>query len=182
MGLLQLHSIILPLRIFFILQKFLLCSLCHFYIWQVSPQLGCNYTCQIWAWYSVGNRCFDNDENRTNNGREEIVLVVPTLNQCWCTISLYIVKMKGTFAAKYYMCHEKLHVSLIKRIRMKLQMMTSERGNDFRISGPLRGVPLTKSQWFCALMFSLPLAWTSCWQNSRVFGVLKHCHVHVTSL
>ena len=45
-----------------ILQNYLLCSLNHFHIWQVSPQLGCGDTCQIWTWYSISNPCFDNRE------------------------------------------------------------------------------------------------------------------------
>ena len=32
------------------------------YIWQVSPQLSCGDTCQIWMWYSISNHRFNNSE------------------------------------------------------------------------------------------------------------------------
>ena len=28
----------------------------HVYVWQVSPQLSCGDTCQIWMWFKVSNR------------------------------------------------------------------------------------------------------------------------------
>ena len=30
----------------------------HVYIWQVSPQLSCGDTCQIWMWFEESNMCF----------------------------------------------------------------------------------------------------------------------------
>ena len=45
--------------------------------WQVSSQLSCNNTCQIWTWYSTDKR-FDDFENWENNGTDEMVLVTPT--------------------------------------------------------------------------------------------------------
>ena len=30
----------------------------HVYIWQVSPQLSCGDTCQIWKWFKESNRYF----------------------------------------------------------------------------------------------------------------------------
>ena len=30
----------------------------HVYIWQVSPQLSCGDTCQIWMWFRESNRYF----------------------------------------------------------------------------------------------------------------------------
>ena len=27
----------------------------HIYIWQVSPQLSCGNTCQIWTWYTIAS-------------------------------------------------------------------------------------------------------------------------------
>ena len=35
----------------------------HVYIWQVSPQLSCGDTCQIWMWFRESNRCFCKIEN-----------------------------------------------------------------------------------------------------------------------
>ena len=31
--------------------KYMLAIGCHFHIWQVSPQLSCGDTCQIWIWF-----------------------------------------------------------------------------------------------------------------------------------
>ena len=30
----------------------------HVYIWQVSPQLSCGDTCQIWMWFKESNSYF----------------------------------------------------------------------------------------------------------------------------
>ena len=46
-GLLKLRSLISPQAKFSILQKYLLDSLNHIHIWQVSPQLSCGDTYQI---------------------------------------------------------------------------------------------------------------------------------------
>ena len=35
----------------------------HVYIWQVSPQLSCGDTCQIWMWFKESNRYFCKIEN-----------------------------------------------------------------------------------------------------------------------
>ena len=35
----------------------------HVYIWQVSPQLSCGDTCQIWMWFEESNRYFCKIEN-----------------------------------------------------------------------------------------------------------------------
>ena len=35
----------------------------HVHIWQVSPQLGCGDTCQIWMWYKEFDRHFCEIEN-----------------------------------------------------------------------------------------------------------------------
>ena len=35
----------------------------HVYIWQVSPQLSCGDTCQIWMWFRESNRYFCKIEN-----------------------------------------------------------------------------------------------------------------------
>ena len=38
----------------------------HVYIWQVSPQLSCGDTCQIWKWFKESNRYFCKIENFAN--------------------------------------------------------------------------------------------------------------------
>ena len=62
-GLLKLRSLISPWAKYSISQKCPLGSLNHIHIWQVSPQLGCGDTWQIWTWYSIHNVCFDIVEN-----------------------------------------------------------------------------------------------------------------------
>ena len=53
----------IKVKIFFVyrgyillLQKYLLDSLNHIHIWQMSQQLSCGDTCQIWMWYSMGKK------------------------------------------------------------------------------------------------------------------------------
>ena len=65
-GLLKLRSLIAPLAKFSILLKYLSDYLHQIHIWQVSPQLSCGDTCQIWTWYSIGNQCCDNGEKSGN--------------------------------------------------------------------------------------------------------------------
>ena len=55
-------------EIFFLAKYTLSYSLNHIYIWQVSLQLSCSDTCQIWMWYSVDKPCFDNSEKKEYNG------------------------------------------------------------------------------------------------------------------
>ena len=38
----------------------------HVYIWQVSPQLSCGDTCQIWKWFNECNKYFWKIENFAN--------------------------------------------------------------------------------------------------------------------
>ena len=68
-------------------------------------------------------------------------------------------------------------------------IMTSWRGYDFRITGPLGNPPVTEgfpSQRANHAGFYLFAFWsltrTSCWNNSRVAGDLRRLDVHVTSL
>ena len=44
-------------------QKHALAIEYHIYIWQVSPQLSCGDTCQIWMWSKESNRYFCKIEN-----------------------------------------------------------------------------------------------------------------------
>ena len=77
-GLPKLCLFIFLLGIFLILQNCFLNSLNHIHIWQVSLQLSCSDTCQIWMWYSIGNKCFEEILKNLKNGMEEIGLVTPT--------------------------------------------------------------------------------------------------------
>ena len=61
-GLLKLRSFISPLREILILQKYRLDTFNHVHICQVSPQLSCSDTCQIWTSYHSGNHCFHHSE------------------------------------------------------------------------------------------------------------------------
>ena len=75
LGLLKLHSLISRWGLFY--SVCLLGSSNHFHIWRVSPQLSCGDTYQIWTWYSISNKCFDNGENCEINGTGEICLITP---------------------------------------------------------------------------------------------------------
>ena len=59
-GLLELRSLISPQAKFSILQIYLLGSLNHIHIRQVSPQPSCDDTCQISTCCSISSGCFDN--------------------------------------------------------------------------------------------------------------------------
>ena len=61
-GVTKLRSLISPLAKFSILSKYLLDYLHHIHIWQVSPQLSCGNTCQIWTWYTIANMYFGDAE------------------------------------------------------------------------------------------------------------------------
>ena len=61
-GLLKLRSLISPQANFSILPKYLLDYLHHMHIWQVSPQLSCGNTWQIWTWYTISNMYFGDAE------------------------------------------------------------------------------------------------------------------------
>ena len=50
-----LHSVIFQ---FFIIVKHTLAVKYRIYIWQVSPQLSCGDTCQIWMWFEESNMYF----------------------------------------------------------------------------------------------------------------------------
>ena len=51
------HSLII-LFLFTKLMKYSLPVTYHIHIWQVSPQLSCGGTCQIWMWLKGFNGCF----------------------------------------------------------------------------------------------------------------------------
>ena len=50
----------------------------HVYIWQVSPQLSCNDTCQIWMWFRESNRYLCKIENFAYGKIANGALVTPT--------------------------------------------------------------------------------------------------------
>ena len=61
-------------------------------------------------------------------------------------------------------------------------MMTSSKGNIFRVTGPLWGEStghrFPKGQWRGALMFSLICAWTNGWAINRDTGDLRRHRAH----
>ena len=62
-GLLKLRSLISPLQKISIYHNSRSHTLHHVHIWQVSPQLSCGDTCQIWTSYFIVNVYFDSAEN-----------------------------------------------------------------------------------------------------------------------
>ena len=77
-GLLKLHSLITLLWKNCILLKYKLDSSNRDYICQVSLQLSCSDTCQIWSRYSVGKQCLLLMKNGKINRTEEMGFVAPT--------------------------------------------------------------------------------------------------------
>ena len=78
-GLLKFCSWIILFQEISIYQNSRLDTLNHNHIWQVSPQLSCGDTCQIWVWYFIDNVCFESAENLGKKKQtEEIGLANPT--------------------------------------------------------------------------------------------------------
>ena len=59
---LKLRLLISPYGKFSIWQKYLLKSLNHIHSWQMSLQLSCRDTCQLWRWYLIGSQYLDDTE------------------------------------------------------------------------------------------------------------------------
>ena len=111
---------------------------------------------------------------------------------------------------RYILCHLSIssvvHVLLLPllccvkhRVILECTMMTSSKGNIFRVTGRSCGeftghrwiprtkasdaeldrwIPRTKGQWRGALMFSLICAWINSWVNNREAGDLRRHHTH----
>ena len=80
----------------------------HVYIWQVSPQLSCGDTCQIWMWFRESNRYFCKIENFAYGEISERSLVTPTPeHQCWLLVNvvlsfkLFLTKIWNNFCLKH---------------------------------------------------------------------------------
>ena len=63
------------------------------YIWQVSPQLSCGDTCQIWMWFRESNRYFCKIENLLTEKLANGALVTPTpgrtySGKCWAQMGM----------------------------------------------------------------------------------------------
>ena len=62
----------------------------HVYIWQVSPQLSCGDTCQIWMWFRESNRYFCKIENFAYGEISERNFSNPhpsTWVRMWCSLN-----------------------------------------------------------------------------------------------
>ena len=99
----------------------------HVDIFQVSPQLGCDDTWQIWTWYHTGNPCFDHSKNWENDGTEILGLVTPTPGH----------KSDG-YGVSNYLDFERL----LKR----LSKLTTTKPK-YRINDPLWGESVTSERW-----------------------------------
>ena len=105
----------------------------HVYIWQVSPQLSCGDTCQIWMWFMESNSYFCKIENFAYGEISERSFSNPHPSAGKVTL-----KSLGNIGQ---------HMAALKR-----NMMTSSNENIFRVTGPLYGeftghrwIPLTKA-------------------------------------
>ena len=102
-ALLTLQYSISPFWIILILQK--LVPLNDIDIRQVSLQLNCCNTCQLWNWYSTGDQCFAycEMENEMENGKEWRELVQNPKSMsimqifCWLFSRLLTLKELGHF-------------------------------------------------------------------------------------
>ena len=72
----KLQMLISPLGIYLVLQNYILHPLNHIHIWQVSSQLDCRGTYQIWNFieYTVFRKCTGNEQ------MDKTGLVIPTVN------------------------------------------------------------------------------------------------------
>ena len=77
-------------------KKYLLGLLYHIHIWQVSPQLSCDDTCQIWVWYVTGHPCFVNYELWKKNSEQQKLVPVPPTQDPVQHIPIYYCIAYGT--------------------------------------------------------------------------------------
>ena len=69
----------------------------HVYIWQVSPQLSCGDTCQMWMWFKESNRYFCkiknlgseeiNERNFSNPHPGQIIILIVTTQLIFTSIT-----------------------------------------------------------------------------------------------
>ena len=173
-GLLKFCSWIILFQEISIYQNSRLDTLNHNHIWQVSPQLSCGDTCQIWVWYFIDNVCFESAENlgkKKTNGGNWLSKSHPWCHH-WCVwirkiqwelcIFRALLGLTGRSISVYHIWALVLvcvrHHSLVSSSHklFPTSMMTSSNGNIFRVTGPLCGeftghwwIPLTKpSMWY----------------------------------
>ena len=88
----------------------------HVYIWQVSPQLSCDDTCQIWKWFKESNRYFWKIENFAYGEINErnfsnphpragvkyvFVFANTNTNKAYLYLYLYLIKFQTTYLYLY---------------------------------------------------------------------------------
>ena len=98
----------------------------HVYIWQVSPQLSCGDTCQIWMWFKESNRYFCKIEIFVYGEISERSFSNPRPRSEWC---ICVKKFKnGTlnrhcfiscFVAEQTRTHYLSQYSLVKPRKLK---------------------------------------------------------------
>ena len=72
----------------------------HVYIWQVSPQLSCGDTCQIWMWSKESNRYFCKIENFAYGEISERSFSNPTPGPLFMKKTLFCGKRKHHYKPK----------------------------------------------------------------------------------
>ena len=142
----------------------------HVYIWQVSPQLSCGDTCQIWMWFMESNSYFCKIENFAYGEISERSFSNPHPSAGKVTL-----KSLGNIGQ---------HMAALKR-----NMMTSSNDDLFSAllvlcmgNSPVTGGFPSQRPVIRDLMFSLICAWTSDSVNNWDAGDLIRHRAHYASL
>ena len=87
----------------------------HVYIWQVSPQLSCGDTCQIWMWFRESKRCFCKIENFAYGEISERSFSNPHPRTLGNKFSKILIKIQNWSVTKMWLKMKKKMVSILFR-------------------------------------------------------------------
>ena len=145
----------------------------HVYIWQVSPQLSCGDTCQIWMWFRESNRYFCKIENFAYGEISERSFSTPTPG-------LHPVADDSNILSRQH----------VLQYYRPYPMMTSWHGNSFYITGLLWGESISNDEFplqrdseaeiniFFVVRLNKLLkkraGWTLIWKAMRLMGYHRY--------
>ena len=121
----------------------------HVYIWQVSPQLSCGDTCQIWMWFRESSRCFCKIENFAYGEISERSFSNPhpcitfVRQSHWWTVGSY---HKRLAMPRSFPCHD----AIITYFQL---MTTSKESSQLRVCLQITGV------LFCVQLVVFCVTW-----------------------
>ena len=145
------------------LQKYLLNSLNHIHIWQVSPQLSCGDTCQVWMLHLITNVSFDNVErfrSQRNGGNwlsnpHPRTWWCPCFHCCWWVHTLAMITRYAWHSHFQSIKCRRLHLTNVNDIYVWSKYLNMETG-----AGGIHGVsvrfPLQETDFMIPLLLQYP--------------------------